>query len=243
MGARPDSSHPERPRRPAGGRGGYRVAGPSSLHHRIPAWVSCRRRQAHADQQGLCGVRARSKSDLSSGRRRSLCVGDAVPTRPGATDRAAPGRDGAQAWRIGFRLALLRNPERGEAGGLLYLGYESDPFATMLARFIPGHTGEPETILNRSAVPLGTIQVERILTGFERTDPSITPFRGMRAVALVVSVANTGDQYVGSAGFDHPRRSIRPGLHPVLLRPQHLLEGCVPGAQESRPPGRNGAGG
>ena len=42
--------------------------------------------------------------------------------------------------------------------GLLYLGYESDPFATMLARFIPGHTGEPETILNRSAVPLGTIK-------------------------------------------------------------------------------------
>lgn len=78
--------------------------------------------------------------------------------------------------------------------GLLYLGYESDPYAALLARFIAGQAGESETILDRSAAPLGTIQVEQILTSFERTDPSITPFRGMRAVALVVSVANTGDK-------------------------------------------------
>lgn len=78
--------------------------------------------------------------------------------------------------------------------GLLYLGYESDPYAALLARFIAGHAGEAEAILDRSAATLGTIQVEQILTSFERTDPSITPFRGMRAVALVVSVANTGDK-------------------------------------------------
>lgn len=78
--------------------------------------------------------------------------------------------------------------------GLLYLGYEADPFATLLARFEAGHAGEAETILNRSAVPLGTIQVEQILNGFERTDPSIAPFRGMRSVALVVSAENTSDR-------------------------------------------------
>lgn len=83
-----------------------------------------------------------------------------------------------------------------EPGGLIYLDYDaSDPRVWMLARFgaTDFNAAAPTTILNRSAKAIGTIQIEQIITQFERTDPSIAPVRGSRAVSLVLSVENTGD--------------------------------------------------
>ena len=72
----------------------------------------------------------------------------------------------------------------------------------MLARFdiAAGMAARPTRILNRSAIEVGTIKIEQIITQFERTDPSIAPLRGARAVSLVLSVHNTGNAVLNLDG-------------------------------------------
>jgi hypothetical protein len=90
-----------------------------------------------------------------------------------------------------------------KAGSLIYLGTDDgEPRAWLLARFdiAAGMAARPTRILNRSAIEVGTIKIEQIITQFERTDPSIAPLRGARAVSLVLSVHNTGNAVLNLDG-------------------------------------------
>jgi hypothetical protein len=83
----------------------------------------------------------------------------------------------------------------------------NDSFTTQQFAVLANVTGDPIEdgaeipFYDSNADEIGTVSVDEIITDFQDVDPGITPTRGMSAVGVVVTIANSGDAEIQPNSF------------------------------------------